>query len=142
MSERIQGKDPIFNVSTLKSVKAVVAKGATAPSNGTVIPAGYPLVAKGDGTYEVYTKAALAAQIAGTPGTTFPKNVAILGEPVTVASSMTAKVKVVFAGEVYLEGMREATEITTSDIADHVFINAHGHLVFTNLNDVQLWDVE
>lgn len=140
MSEKIQANSPIFNVATIKSVRATLAKGATAPSNDTVIPAGYPLVAKGDGKYEVFTAATLAAQITGTAGSALPKAIAILAEDIKVANTMPTNVKVVFAGEVYLEGVR-AAGVTTSNVADYVLREAHGQIVFTSLNDKQIYDL-
>lgn len=145
MSETIKATPELYySQSSIRAVDADLAKGATAPSNDTVIPAGWPVVAKGDGKYEIFTKAALAEQItgkAGTQGTSvtvLPKAIGILLEPVKVASS-GMKGRVAYAGDFDLSNIRAITEIATTDIADYVFLDAKGHIVFTVRDNVAVF---
>lgn len=141
MSEVIASKKALGAVSTWRSRTVKIGKGAAnAPSNDTIIPAGYPVFESGVSgqEYDVFTKTGIAAAIkdtegtAGTSVTKVAKKIGILLEPWKV-SATPEDVKVAYAGEFDMDGIYEAcgTLVPETDITRKMLVNASGHIVFT-----------
>lgn len=141
MSEVIKSKKALGAVSTWKTHYVKIGKGAAnAPSNDTILPAGYPVllsVVAGQ-EYDAFTKTGIVAAIvdakgtAGTSVTTVGAALGILLEPWKVSATQT-KVKIAYAGEFDLDGIYEACEdfFDDTEVTPKMLKNAHGHIVFT-----------
>jgi len=132
--------------STWKTVVAKIGKGAAnAPSNSTVLPAGYPVLLStvSGQEYDAFTKTGIAAAIVDTKGTvgtsvtTVGAALGILLEPWTVSATQT-DVKIAYAGEFNLEAIYAACEdfFDETEVTPKMLRNAHGHIIFAE-HDVQ-----
>ena len=140
MAETIMPKLSLGLASSWKSRVVKIGKGAAnAPSNDTVLPAGYPvLLSTVNGQeYDAFTKTGIAAAIVdakgtvGTSVTTVGAALGILLEPWKVSGTQT-NVKVAYAGEFNLEGIYAACEdfFDDTEVTPKMLRNAHGHIVF------------
>lgn len=141
MSETIKSNKALGAVSTWKSRAVKIGKGAAnAPSNDTIIPAGYPVFESSVSgqEYDVFTKTGIAAAIvdtegtAGTSVTKVAKKIGILLEPWKVSGTQT-KLKVAYAGEFDMDAIYDACgdKMPETDITRKMLVNASGHIVFT-----------
>lgn len=128
--------------STWKTAIVKIGKGAAnAPSNDTVLPAGYPVLASvvNGQEYDAFTKTGIAAAIVDTKGTvgtsvtTVGAALGILLEPWKVSATQTA-VKIAYAGEFDLEAIYAICEdfFDDTEVTPAMLRNAHGHIVFRN----------
>lgn len=150
MSEKIAPKLALGDPSTWKTVEVKIGKGsANAPSNNTVIPAGYPVFesAVSGQEYDVFTKTGIAAAIvstkgtAGTSTTDVAKFIGILLEPWTVASEQVKK-KIAYAGEFDMDAIYAACGdlMPVTDITKKMLRNSMGHIVFTDREEKTIYD--
>lgn len=139
MAEVVKPALSLGLASTWKTAVVKIGKGAAnAPSNDTVLPAGYPvLLSVVDGQeYDAFTKTGIAASIVdkkGTAGTSVTQVGAALGillEPWKVSATQT-NVKIAYAGEFNLEAIYEACEdfFDDTEVTPKMLRNAHGHII-------------
>lgn len=141
MSEVIKSKPALGDVASWKSRAVKIGKGAAnAPSNDTIIPAGYPVFESSVSgqEYDVFTKTGIAAAIVTTEGTVgtsvtkVAKKIGILLEPWKVSATQT-KIKVAYAGNFDLDGVYAACGdlMPETDITRKMLVNSSGKIVFT-----------
>ena len=146
MAETIKPALALGDPSTWRTADVKIGKGAAnAPSNDTVLPAGYPVLASViDGQeYDAFDKTGIAAGIvdkkgtAGTSVTTVGAALGILLEPWKVSATQTT-VKIAYAGIFSLEALYEicADFFEDTEVTPQMLMNAHGHIVF-NERDVK-----
>lgn len=140
MAEVVKPALSLGLASTWKTAVVKIGKGASnAPSNDTILPAGYPVllsVVNGQ-EYDAFTKTGIAAAIVdakGTVGTSVTQVGAALGillEPWKVSATQT-NVKIAYAGEFNLEGIYAACEdfFDDTEVTPKMLRNAHGHIIF------------
>ena len=147
MAETIMPKLSLGLASSWKSRVVKIGKGAAnAPSNDTILPAGYPVLLStvSGQEYDAFTKTGIAAAIVDTKGTvgtsvtTVGAALGILLEPWKVSATQT-NVKIAYAGEFDLEGIYAACEdfFDDTEVTPKMLCNAHGHIIF-NSRDVEV----
>jgi len=150
MAETIKATLPLGDVSTWRTATVKIGKGsANAPSNDTVLPAGYPVFESSVSgqEYDAFTKTGIAAVIVDTLGTsgtsvTTPKKaIGILLEPWTVSATQT-DVKIAYAGEFYMDAIYDrcgSTLLPVATVTKKMLKNAAGHIVFTDRADAEIY---
>lgn len=140
MAEVVKPALSLGLASTWKTAVVKIGKGASnAPSNDTILPAGYPVllsVVNGQ-EYDAFTKTGIAAAIVdakgtvGTSVTTVGAALGILLEPWKVSATQT-NVKIAYAGEFNLEAIYAACEdfFDDTEVTPKMLRNAHGHIIF------------
>lgn len=140
MAEVIKPALALGKPSTWKTHSVKIGKGASnAPSNDTVIPAGYPVFESSVNgqEYDVFTKTGIAAAAvstkgtAGTSTTDVAKMIGILLEPWKVSATQTT-CKVAYAGEFELSAIYEACGdlMPVADVTKKMLIHSNGKIVF------------
>lgn len=134
MAENIKPKLSLGLQDTWKTVSAKIGKGAAnAPSNGTVLPAGYPVFvsAVSGQDYDALDKTGIAAATG---------KLGILLEPWTVAATQDP-VKIAYAGEFDADGIYEACTglFGKTDVPLLLLANAAGHIVINNRDAVEIY---
>lgn len=131
MTEIIKPKLSLGLPSTWKTLSAKIGKGAAnAPSNGTVLPVGYPVFvsAVSGQDYDALDKTGIAAATA---------KLGILLEPWTVGATQTP-VKIAYAGEFDSDGIYAACEdlFDKDDVPVLLLANEAGHIII-NVRDAE-----
>lgn len=150
MNEVISSKPALGDVSTWKSRLVKIGKGsANAPSNDTIIPAGYPVFESSVSgqEYDVFTKTGIASAIvttegtAGTSVTKVAKKIGILLEPWKVSATQT-KIKVAYAGNFDMDGVYSACGelMPEADITRKMLVNSNGHIIFTERESAFIYE--
>jgi len=149
MAEKVMPALALGLPSSWKTDVVKIGKGAAnAPSNSTVLPAGYPVLLStvSGQEYDAFTKTGIAAAIVDTKGTvgtsvtTVGAALGILLEPWTVSATQT-DVKIAYAGEFDLEAIYAACEdfFDETEVTPKMLKNAHGHIIFNSRKVAEIY---